>query len=166
MLLVSKLAPLKIALVLAALSSSVMAAEFRRATPIARPTPPPPNFQAVSTVQPLDRDLVERAVRGVFADWNRGDLSQHLSERFFDGDRLTDQIALSAPRDAQIRLLALQSVSTLEQFISPGPDGAVTISRVSAIATTAVEFNDPATGFQRFEGTHEYQFRITTRSAE
>lgn len=145
-------------------ASGAEAAEFRRITIIARPTPPPTGFDAVRTVSQPGFDIVERAVRGFFARWNRGDLSGALSKRFFDSDRLSDQIALSAPRDAKIRLLSLRSISVLEQFARAEAEGSeLVMSKLSVIAQTAVEFDDPATGFQRFEGTHEYLFDLTTR---
>lgn len=144
--------------------SSAQAAEFRQITIIARPTPPPAGFETARTVSQPAFDLVERAVRDFFAKWNRGDLSGALSKRFFDADRLSDQIALSAPRDAKIRLLSLRSISVLEQFARAEDGGSeLVMSKLSVIAQTAVEFNDPTTGFQRFEGTHEYLFDLTTR---
>lgn len=148
------------------LGQSAEAAQFRRFTPIAKPAPPPEGFTRVATVEPLPRPLVEKAIRDFFAEWNGPSLSEHLSDKFFDKERLVDQIAISAPRDAEVRLLALRGVSTLGQFErADGDSSRILVSQVSAIAQTQVEFNSPAAGFVRLEGTHEYNFTITSRAA-
>ena len=142
----------------------VEAAQFRRITPIARPLPPPEGFTRVAALSPLPRPLVERAIRNFFDQWNKAGLAEYLSDKFYDKQRLVDQISLSAPRDARIRLLSLQAVATLGQFERPAEgDARILVSRVSAIAQTQVEFTSPVTGFNQLAGTHEYNFTITSR---
>jgi hypothetical protein len=60
------------------------------------------------------------------------------------------------PRDAVLRVLGVQGVQTLEQYVQADDSGqAMLVSRVSATVRTQVEFDDPAAGFQRREGTNE-----------
>lgn len=141
------------------------AAQFRQARPIARPEPVPEGFQRTQQPIRIPQPMVEQAVREVFANWNSPGFEKYLSPRLFDRDRLIDNIAEFAPSDAEVRLLGLQSVRQLSQVEQPQPDGTrLVIARISATALTAVEFEDPATGFQRLEGLQEYIFSMTVRA--
>jgi hypothetical protein len=141
------------------------AAQFRRAQPIARPAPLPEGFVRSPEPVRVPQAMIERAVRDVFAAWNGPGLDQYLSPRFFDRDRLMDNIAQFAPQDARLRLLGLQSVRQLGQMERPSDSGGrLIVLRVSVTALTAVEFEDAVTGFQRLEGLQEYIFTMTVEA--
>ena len=140
------------------------AAQFRNLKIIAAPTPPPPGFEAVEPAVPLDPRLVEKAVCKLIEAWNSADLERMLSDSFVDKSRLLDSLAENIPRDARLRILAIRGIQTLEQFAKPESETSQLVqSRVSAIANTQLEFNDPVQGFQILEGTVEYVFDVTAR---
>lgn len=140
------------------------ARRFRDFQAISRPEAAPRGFTTVEQPLRLPRALVEATVRDVFAAWSDGRLREKLSDRFADAERLIQQIAISAPQDARIRLLGLQSINELGQFRGDATTGTdLVLSRVAVVARTALEFDDPTNGFQRLEGTHEYIFTITAR---
>ena len=157
---------MRLAVLLAALlgAGAGEAARFRSVVPIASPQPSPAGFTRVADATALPAGLVAEAIRDFLATWNSGRLRGRFSERFYDGDRLVDQIARSAPRDARIRLLALESVQQLAQYArEEGPGTRLLVSEVSALVRTQVEFDDPSSGFQRLEGRNELLFTVTVR---
>ncbi len=85
-----------------------------------------------------------------------------LATNFYDKSRLLDALNTNYPRDAKLRILAVQGVQTLAQYVQAGAGGVEQlVSRVSVTARTQVEFNDPRTGAQRLEGTNEYILLFT-----
>ncbi|MDP2432023.1 MAG: hypothetical protein Q8O33_08330 [Pseudomonadota bacterium] len=135
---------------------SADAREFRRLTTIARPDALPSGAQRPETIRPLSRDVVEQAVRDVAAAWNSGQLSDLLASDMAGGSRLQDTLAEVMPRDARLTVLAVQGISTLDQYLQ----GKTRISTVRAVVRTQVEFNDPRVGYKRLEGLNEWYFRV------
>ncbi len=147
------------------MTATVDAREFRRTAPIITPTSAPPGLNPVDKIQPVDRRVIEDAIQKLMDAWNTGGLENLLSDNFFDKARLLDAIAEDVPRDARIRILAVEGVQTLQQFVGPEDgDGFLLISVVTAIVRTQVEFDDPVLGFRRLEGRGEYVFEITMRA--
>lgn len=137
------------------------AREFRRFSPIVTPEARPDDALPVARFVPVDRVLVERAVRALATAWNGGALDPLLDEDFVDGSRLRDVIAEVVPRDALLRVLGLEGVSTLDQYLRRDAQGRVQrVSTVVVVVLTQVEFNDPVTGFQRLQGRNELTFRV------
>ena len=113
--------------------------------------------------RPVDRAAAEHALRAVFQAWNTPDLRLYLATEFQDRTQLLDQLT-KIPRNATLRLLALESVDTLAQTSEavPGRGDVVKLtSTIAAVARTQIEFDDPQTGFQRLEGVDEYVFHVT-----
>jgi len=143
-------------LLLALLPAQALARGFPGIQPIATPGVIPAGATRVDVLRPVDRSLVEQAVEDVAEAWNGGGLSDLLSDDFRNRSRLFDTIAEVVPRDARLNVLAVQAVSTLEQYLLDGQR----VSTVSAVVRSQIEFNEPETGFQRLEGTGEWYFRV------
>ena len=116
----------------------------------------PPGARIAATSHPVSASAVDQAVRQVAAAWNTPDLRPLLASNFFDKDRLLDALN-RVPRDARLRVLAVEGINTHAQWIEKRRDGAGEefVSRISATVRTQVEFNDPRAGFQRLDGTNE-----------
>lgn len=132
------------------------AREARRITAIARPGALPANAQRPAMMVPVARDAVEQAVRAVADAWNTGRLSELLASDLEGGSRLQDTLTEVLPRDARLTVLAVQGVSTVDQYLQDGKR----FSTVLAVVRTQVEFNDPRAGFQRLDGLNEWYFRV------
>ncbi len=144
----------------------VSAAQFRSYKPIATPEPTPAGTTAATSIKPIRRAVVMQALQRLFDSWGNEKLTAYLSENFYDKSRLLDVIALDIPRDAKLRVLSVQNVQSLAQFIKPsGAAVDLTQTRVAVIARVQLEWNDATAGFQRLEGTSEYVLDITTSSA-
>jgi len=139
------------------------AREFRGISLIPTPEALPEGVRRSAQFMPIDPVLVERAVRAVAKAWNTGQLDPLLGDRFENKSRLFDTIMEVVPRDAVLRVLSIQGVSTLDQYEQTREEGAVRVSTVSVIVLTQIEFSDPQTGFQRLDGTNEWTFRVTER---
>lgn len=154
------------ALVCIAIAASLAGAtaharSFRNINPIATPGKQPPGTERVAHPQPVDPALVRQAIDQIAAAWNTGALGPLLDETFVNRQRLLDTLQNVAPREARIRVLAVRSVATLDQFLAPEEKGGdKRISTVSAVVETQIEFNDPRTGFQRLTGTNEFILRV------
>ncbi len=148
----------------AALALPAAAQEGRGFNPIARPSQAPvlpDGAVAVNPPRPLPRETIERAVRQVLEAWNERRLDRVLAKDFRDRERLVDALETKVPRDAKLRLTAVQGWQVLSQFRR----GATVVSRVSVTVRTQVEFNDPAAGFQARDGTNEFVLTVTGREA-
>lgn len=126
----------------------------RIVTPLAAPTLPP-GARAVTSARPVSRAKVESAVQQIAASWNTPLLESLLAENFYDKRRLMDSLSTVVPRDAKLRVLAIQGIQTLNQYMQAGAQGEQLVSRVSVTLRTQVEFNDPHDGFRRLEGDNE-----------
>ncbi len=145
----------------------VQAQEFRIIQPIATPvladTPLAEGARPVKKIIPLDRRVIEETMQEIARSWNTPDMSQNFAATLQDKDRLMDSMNAYAPVDAQLRLLSIGSYRVLAQEIKEDDQGAQLISRVSVIARTQVEYNDPENGFQRRPGEQEYIIKITQK---
>jgi hypothetical protein len=148
--------------ILATAACAASAQEFRAINPIRAPRAPlPPLAERVVPQKSVPREKVEEAVATIAAAWNTPTLARHLSKNFYDRDRLLDNLASQAPRDARLRVMGIQGMQVLDQYIVPKPAGPRTmVSQVSVTVRTQVEYND-ASGFQRLDGTNELIIEIS-----
>ncbi len=146
---------------LVALITATRATEFRHLSPILVPAAIPEGAEAVQVIRPVSPAVVEHAIKQLMASWNTPLLRRHLSDRFYDRQRLLDVVNTFAPRDARIHILAIQSSQTLQQHIEGADGGRPTlVSRVAVTVSTQVEFTDPRLGFQALDGTNTYVLNI------
>jgi hypothetical protein len=146
---------------LAIFSSNLTASEIRQFEIIPTPGAAPEGARSVDKVRPVARELVEEAARRTVAAWNTPHLEEVLHEDMFDRERLMNSIDTLATRDARLRLLSVGAVQTVQQFTKPRRGGGrILISRVSAVLQTQLEYNDPATGFQRLPLSDEFVFEF------
>jgi hypothetical protein len=153
-----------LASILAAAAFCATAQEFRAINPIRAPRAQlPAGAQRVVPQKPVPREKVEAAVAKVTAAWNTPELERVLAQDFYDRTRLLDNLASKAPRDARLRVVGIQGVQLLDQYIRPAtaqnPYRAM-VSQLSVTVRTQIEFND-ATGFQRLDGTNEFIIDLT-----
>ena len=143
--------------------------ECRRIQPIASPvaadTPIVEGATKVREVRAIDRQVVEKTMQQIAESWNTPEMAKKLAAGFYDKDRLMDSMNANAPVDARLRFLSVGSYRVLRQEIKPEADGDRLISRVSVIAKSQIEYNDPVNGFQRRQGEQEYIVKITQREA-
>lgn len=119
---------------------------------------------------PIPRLHVEQAMEQVLANWGDTRFRRALSDDFVDGDRLADTATLLVPRDAQVRVLGISNIDTLDQVLrrDEGPDdGDLLVSRITLTAQTQVEFVDRSTGtFRLLRGTNDYVLLLRHRFEE
>lgn len=165
-----------IAVLLCALSSVLCAAEFRSITPIQQPAAPTwigANAASAEQSPELDRivreararvpDLARAGLQKLMDAWNQGNVDQYLADNFFDRQRFLDAIQSRVPRDARVRILAIESVQPLEQTNDLDRRDVLRLlvnTRVSAVVRTQIEYNDPRAGFQRVEGVNEFILQL------
>ena len=119
------------------------------------PSALPPGARRASTTHPVSPRTVETAVRQIASAWNTTALRPLLERNFLNRERLLEALR-RVPRDAKLRVLAIEGIRTLEQWIENREGaGEEYVSRVSATVRTQVEFNDPRGGLQRLDGTNE-----------
>lgn len=123
-------------------------------TPQAAPALPP-GARALTVARPVSPRQVEEAVQRVATAWNTPLLGPLLAENFYDKQRLLDSLSVQVPRDAKLRVLGVQGIQTLGQYVQPGEHGEQLVSRVSVTVRTQIEFNDPGSGLRRLEGDNE-----------
>jgi hypothetical protein len=148
---------LGVALAAAIVLATASAQEFRSIRPIRRSP-----GAAVTAASPIEQRVVTRALERILAAWNTPALRGQLGTRFYDADRLADTLA-TVPRDARVRLLAVESVGVVRQDHRDGSPGAAPrrTSVISVVARTQVEFEDADLGFRAIDGTNEYVFALT-----
>lgn len=120
----------------------------------------PLGARAVAAIEPVSAQTVEAAVRQLAAAWNTPNLPKYLAPNFYGKDRLVESVNRQLPRDAKLRVLGIQSMQTVSQYIQPDGTGELVVSRVSVTVRTQIEFNDPRTGLRRLEGTNEFTLRV------
>lgn len=120
---------------------------------------------AIPGLRQVPREVVEDAVRKIYAAYNTPEFQQYLSERFYDPERLVDAINEKVPREAKLRLISINSAQTVSQEkVNDEQGGEVAESLVLVVARAQMEFTTSA-GFQRREGESELvlRFRETPR---
>lgn len=146
------------ALLLAALPA--LGQESRPFNPIGRPGAAPQAAPATPPAPAAVRAAVMRTVDALARAWNTPELDRLLGPALHDRQRLLDALVTKVPRDARLRILGVQSIQVLGPAKRPARDGRgeVVVTRVAVMLRTQVEYNDPATGFQRLEGLNEAVF--------
>lgn len=144
--------------------SGAAAAEFRSRNPILTPAEVPAGAQPVAQAVPVERSVVEAAVKQLFGAYgsNIGEIEPLLGEDMYDRSRLLDNFVDRLPRDTTLTVLGIQAVQTLSQHIEADPVGGgnLRVSLVSVTVAAQIVFNDPVAGYQRRSGTAEYILRI------
>jgi len=144
-------------------ASPLYATEFRTFRPILTPA-------AVGIVrkaevfQPVPREIIEKAIHKIVSAWNEKHLASVIGEEFYERERLLDSMDVKVPRNAELRLLSIQSSQTLAQEVKETEHGKIIESTVSVIINTEVNYDDPVKGYQRIEGTNELIIRLKYRS--
>jgi len=143
------------------------AGEFRQLQPIPTPQKLPKGAAPVQEPQAVDGAGVKKAVNDLMKAWNTSELASKLGDQFFDKQRLLESMSEKVPRDANVRVLGIQNVQVLQQYLEPGADGKgrTLVSRVSATAQTQIEYRDPQRGFQRVDGVNELIFEVREKRA-
>ena len=119
---------------------------------------------AIPGQRQVPREVVEEAVRKIYAAYNTPDFRQYLSERFYDPERLTDAINEKVPREARLRLISINSAQTVSQQPAKDEEGRdVVESLVMVVVKAQMEFTSVA-GFQRREGESEIVLRFREAS--
>ena len=142
------------------------ARQFRYSAPIATPQDQRANLPsgavAIANPRAIPRSEIEPEIRKLIAKWNTPQMSEILSEQFYDKDRLLDAIGTTVPKDATMRVQSLQAIQTLQQYRSSASYGAAgkEVTLVSAIVKTQIEFNGP-TGLVKLPGTSEFTLEVT-----
>lgn len=138
--------------------------EMRSINPVATPARLKVAGEPVKQIVPLDTEKVRSNVENLFKTWNNGDVTNMLSDNFYDKARFSDAMQTNIPRDSKITVMGMGSVQTLEQRIVTDPDGTkrkVTLGSVNV--NSQVEFNDSNKGFVRVPGTNEIVFEMSER---
>ncbi len=139
------------------------ASRFRKVERIFSPDVMSDGAEPVQKVKPVNRKEIEDAVRNLMNSWNTMDMEKWLGEDFYDRTRLLDVIDTDVPRYAALRIMSIEGVQTLNQYIQRDPLMSIdsTISNVSATVQIQLEYNDTDSGFQRLDGTFELFFKVT-----
>jgi hypothetical protein len=115
---------------------------------------------AIPGLQQVPRELVEDAVRRIYAAYNTPDFRPYLSELFYDPDRLAMAIDEKVPKEAKLRLISVNSVQTVSRQPAKDEQGRDTMeSRVLVVVRAQMEFTSTQ-GFQRREGESELVLRF------
>lgn len=107
----------------------------------------------------VERGAIEKALRSILGSWNTPEFSKYLSQNFYDRERLMRSIEDKVPKDARLRLLALQEVKLLDQKREKNQVTYI----VSANVRTSLEFEDPGKGFQSLVGENELILKISVQ---
>jgi len=142
---------------------AAFAREFRSIEDIATPgNPLPQGAVRPAVIQPVDKQVVEKAVYALADAWNGNGLSQLIADDYPNASDLMRVITNDLPLDAKIRILSIQSIQTLDQYIVDVKGGKDRTSVVTVTAKTQVEYEDPSSGQRRqLDGTNEFLFRVT-----
>lgn len=111
----------------------------------------------------IDRRVIEDSIRKIVASWNNNNLSEYLVDNFQDKSLLLNTIRRIVPRDAKLRVLSVQAVSTLEQkkLKLKGSKKRKILSVVIATVKLQLEFNDLLNGFVRLPHTSQFYLQVT-----
>lgn len=110
--------------------------------------------------RPVTPERVTQAVHTIADSWNKGDLEQYLSEAFPNRQDLLDTVDQSVPTDAILRITGVSSISTLHYEFTEIDGTLVLLRIVTATVASQIEFNDPATGYQKLTGRYEWILRF------
>ena len=159
-------ATFRIALLALALGAalSTTAQEGRIFNPIARPTARPAlpsGAVRVSPPRPISRERIEQAVAEIASAWNERRVGRVLAPDFQRGQELADAMQTKVPRDAVLRVMAIQGWQVHDQY----RQGDRLVSKVTITLRTQVEFGDASAGYQVRDGINEYAVTLTEQEA-
>ncbi|HUP28694.1 MAG TPA: hypothetical protein VM122_00875 [Usitatibacter sp.] len=156
-----RLAAAALALLLAA-APGPDAHELRNITPIERKPHPRAaemqRFEVEASGAPaaIEQRRIEYAMRQVVRTWNREYGGAELAFGFPQRDRLIDVLQSRVPRDATLRLVAIEGW----RVIQPDAFASGATRAVSITARTRIDFTD-ASGRRQFrEGVNEYHVTL------
>ena len=138
--------------------------EGRLFNPIARPAargPLPAGAERISPPRAIPRERIEQAVGAIASAWNERRVGQVLAPTFQRREELSDALQTRVPRDAVLRVTAIQGWQVHEQY----RQGGNVVSKVAITIRTQVEFGDAAGGYQVRDGINEYVVSITDPEA-
>jgi len=115
---------------------------------------------SVPGFKPVPREVVEAAVRKIYAAYNTPEFRQYLSERFYDPDRLVEALYEKVPREATLRLISVNSASTVSQERVKGDAGELFVDSLVLVVVRAQMEYTSTRGFQRREGESELVLRF------
>ncbi|MDF1719397.1 MAG: hypothetical protein P1U65_01855 [Minwuia sp.] len=150
-----------LALILFCAATVAEARELRRLNRIQTPDQSaallPTGAVRIARVNPVPRAEVERFLDAFARDWNSGNQGGYVADDFVDRARLAENQDIRVPRDAVLKVQAVQGVQTLQQARLTADDGERRIvSTVSATVRTRIEFNDQTLGFVVLTGTNDF----------
>ncbi|MDF1722557.1 MAG: hypothetical protein P1U65_17930 [Minwuia sp.] len=156
-----------VAVLLAVSVSTAFAQDIRPFRAIATPEAAPEGTTPVVAPEVIDAQAARAAAADVLAAWENGELGDYLSPDFQDRQRLLESMVEDVPQDAEIRVLGVRGIQTVQQFEGTSATGRREItSIVSLTADTQIEFNDPARGFRQLRGQNEFFLRIREEFVE
>jgi hypothetical protein len=159
-------ATLRIALLALALGPAFPAAaqEGRTFNPIARPAARPAlpaGAVRISPLRPISKDRIEQAVAQIASAWNERRVDRVLAPGFQRAEELSGAMQTKVPRDAVLRVMAIQGWQVHDQY----RQGGAIVSKVTITLRTQVEFGDVSAGYQVREGINEYAMTLTEQEA-
>lgn len=116
----------------------------------------------------VDIDAVNDLISQALANWNTPGMGDWLGNEFYNRQRLLNTMDQNIPRDASLRIKAIQGLRVFDQrFIAPSTQGQISrVSTVIANVQTQIEFNDPTQGFVRLDGNSEMTFSLSETFAQ
>lgn len=146
-----------------AIATELMAAEFRAIRPISAPAALPPGAVAVAPNQvvPVSTSKVRRAVDIFAGTFVKPEFADLLADNFFEKQSLLDNISAFVPRDTKVRVLSVQGIQTVGQRIFP--ERGIRESDVTASIRIQIEFDDPNLGVQRLEDDGDIFFKFSEK---
>ena len=159
-------ATLRIALFALAMGAALPATaqEGRTFNPIARPAARPAlpsGAVRISPPRPIAKDRIEQAVAEIASAWNERRVDRVLGASFQRARELSDAMQTKVPRDAVLRVMAIQGWQVHDQYLQ----GGAIVSKVTITLRTQVEFGDVSAGYQVRDGINEYGVTLTEREA-
>jgi len=146
-------------------SQLVQARDFRS---IIKIPAAPQNISLSSTTKqkpfrPVDTTVIEKSVRKIVSSWNHYDFSKYLADAFQAKTLLINTIRRSVPRDARLRLLSVQGISTIKQEWTNNSINHR--KKLNSVVITTVElqleFNDPFQGQIKLPHTSQFYLQVT-----
>jgi hypothetical protein len=123
----------------------------------------PDGFETIANIRPVESETIRSFMNKLAENWNSPGLSQMISDDFYDKSIFHDSMMTitKVPRDAKLKILAIQGIRTLQQMFGEDPEfGWVVVSVVEVTARTQIQLNDPEEGFVKLEGVNDYLLRV------
>lgn len=137
-----------------------LAQEGRTFNPIARPAARPAlptGAQRISPPRAIARQRIEAAVAQIASAWNERRIERVLGGDFQRAEQLADALQTKVPRDAVLRVMAIQGWQVHDQYRL----GREVVSKVGITLRTQVEFGDASAGYQTRDGVNEFVVTLT-----